>query len=206
MVLDLQSERVPIAEGEPHPAENDAAGVGSLGHEAVGERVERAEPVHRAEVDEVAELGVTPRVEAQPTSEVGLHRRVSERQEAYGRRSGNDPQAEVLGNLGAVDVHVVVVDAGHRPLVVAEPETHLEVVSEVEVPRSAHCPAVEVVEPEGEDVQVLEQDVAVDPAVEAPDRELPGGERDGVLRERRPGDEDARRGDRGGGARSPGDA
>ena len=109
-------------------------------------------------------------------------------------------------NLAAVDVHVLVVDAGNRPLVVAEAQTHLEVVPEGEIPGSAHRPAVEVVEPEGEDVQVLEQDVAVYPAVEAPDRELPGGERDGVLRERRPGDEDARRGDRGGGACSPGDA
>ena len=203
VVLGLQTEGVPVAEGKPHAAEENAAHVGALGHETVAERTERTETVEVAEVDEVAELRVAPGVEADSASEIGLDRRISERQEAQGRRARNDAEAEVLGDLAAVHVRVVVVHAGNRALVVPEAEADLEVVAQREVPRSAHRSAVEVVQPESEQVQVLEQHVAVDPAVVALDRELARVERDGLLRACRRGPQCERCGERRGGPGSP---
>ena len=102
-----------------------------------------AEDIEVTEIDELPDLAVSPIEEADTHAEVWLHGCLStEGQHANRRGQGNNPQAKVLGDLRAIDVYEVGVDARDGPLIEAHTDTSIKVVPDADQPfRADRTPA-----------------------------------------------------------------
>ena len=81
-------------------------------------------------------------------------------------------ELEVLRDFAAVVVDEVAVDRCHGALIVANADASLEVVADAEEPLATEGPVVEIFDPEGQVVQVGEENVVVDTTVFAVDHEV----------------------------------
>jgi hypothetical protein len=146
---------------EANTAETQGAWLVAVGDEAVAED-------HAFDVHELTRLAVPPVEDGEAHAEVGLHAvRLPERQHAYRRRQRDDSQPKVLVDLGAVVVHEILVDGGHRAAVEPEARAELEVFAGGDQPLGADSGAVEVFHVEQQDVAILDERVVADARVEA---------------------------------------
>jgi hypothetical protein len=144
---------IPRAKREAHAAENHRPDRAALADIRVAED-------RRVEVDELARLGVAPPEQADTAADVRLHRRVpSEWQEAERRRERDDAQLELLLDFREVLVDEVAVDAVDRVRVDAETQAGFGVRAERHQPLAAERHAVEIVDVEREDVQIVDEHV-----------------------------------------------
>src|SRR5262249_21396695 len=78
---------------------------------------------------------------------------------ANGRRERDDAKTKILLDFRSIDVHEVAIHGRDGALVVPEPETRLEVIANLRHPLTVDRGPDEVVDPERQEVEVVNEDV-----------------------------------------------
>src|SRR4029079_10224603 len=172
----------PVADGRAHAAEHGGADRG-----AVGPEVPREDVVEL--VDEIADFGVLPLDRHQSRAGVRLDLRAArQEQEPAGEGDGHLLEFQVLLDLGAAGPRQILIDARHRALRVAEADAGFEVRADADQVLAADNEAFEVCYLEQQRLpvlQVVEEHIVFDAAVEPLHREISEREIHGLGARRR---------------------